>query len=40
MSRRVTFVTILVIGLLVGLGIYLYRAFRPAVTPGMLTARV
>jgi hypothetical protein len=30
MSRRVTFVTILVVGLLAGLGIYLYRVFRPA----------
>lgn len=30
MTRRVTFVTILVVGLLVGLGIYLYRVFRPA----------
>jgi murein DD-endopeptidase MepM/ murein hydrolase activator NlpD len=29
MSRQAAFVTILVVGLLTGLGIYLYRAFRP-----------
>jgi peptidoglycan LD-endopeptidase LytH len=32
MSRQATIVSILVVGLLAGLGIYLYRAFRPAAT--------
>jgi len=35
MSRQATIVSILVVGLLAGLGIYLYRTFRPAATRSM-----
>jgi len=35
MSRQAAFVTIIVVGLLAGLGIYLYRAFRPTASRGM-----
>ena len=35
MSKQATFVTILVVGLLTGLGIYLYRAFQPTASRGM-----
>ncbi len=35
MSKQATIVTILVVGLLTGLGIYLYRAFQPTASRGM-----
>ena len=35
MSRPATIVTILVVGLVAGLGIYLYRVFRPTASRGM-----
>jgi peptidoglycan LD-endopeptidase LytH len=35
MARQATLVSILVVGLLIGLGIYLYRTFKPAATRGM-----
>jgi peptidoglycan LD-endopeptidase LytH len=35
MSRQATIVSVLVVGLLAGLGIYLYRAFRPAAARGL-----